>query len=116
MNCRSQNGILKCSFVDLKNLFKFEFESKFCQKLKNFMTAVLSEISDFDHFLNIISDLCVNCRSQNGILKCSYVDLKDLWKFRFESKFCQKFKISITAVLSEISDFDQFLNIIISDL
>ena len=56
--------------------------SKFCQKLKIFMTAVLSEISDFDHFLNIaISDLLVNCEYQNCILKCSLVDLNDLWKF-----------------------------------
>ena len=30
----------------------FENESKFCQNLKIFMTAVISEISDFDHFLN----------------------------------------------------------------
>ena len=29
---------------------KFEVESKFCQKLKIFITTVLSEISDFDHF------------------------------------------------------------------
>ena len=58
MNCRSQNGILKSSFVDLKDFLKFEEESKFCQKLKIFMTSVISEISDFDHFLNIvISDL-----------------------------------------------------------
>ena len=58
MNSRFQNGILKCSFGDLKDLYKFEVESKFCQKLKIFLAAVLSEISDFDHFLNIvISDL-----------------------------------------------------------
>ena len=79
------------------------------------MTAVLSEISDFDHFLNIvISDLWVNCKRQNSILKCSFVDLKDFWKFEVESKFCQKLKIFMTAVLSEISDFDHFLNIVIS--
>ena len=91
--------------------------SKFCQKLKIFMTAVLSEISDFDHFLNIvISDLWVNCKCQNGILKCSFVDLNYFWKFEVESKFCQKLKIFMTAVLSEISDFDHFLNIVISDL
>ena len=52
-----QNDILKCFLVDLNYFRKFEVESKFCQKLKFFMTAVLSEISDFDHFLNIaISD------------------------------------------------------------
>ena len=50
------------------------------------------------------------------ILKCSLVDLNDLWKFEFESKFCQKLKILMTSVLSEISDFDHFLNIVISDL
>ena len=53
-----QNDILKCFFVDLNYLLKFEVELKFCQKLKIFMTADLSENSDFDHFLNIvISDL-----------------------------------------------------------
>ena len=46
----SQNGILKCSFVDLKDSWKFKPESKFCQKLKIFMTAVLIKITDFDHF------------------------------------------------------------------
>ena len=105
----------KCFFVDLNYFWKFEVESKFCQKLKIFMTAVLSEISDFDHFLNIvISDLWVNCKCQNGILKCSFVDLNYFWKFEVESKFCQKLKIFMTAVLSEISDFDHFLNIVIS--
>ena len=117
VNCRSENGILKCFFVDLNYFWKFEVESKFYQKLKIFMTAVLSEISDFDHFLNIvISDLWVNCKRQNSILKCSFVDLKDFWKFEVESKFCQKLKIFMTAVLSEISDFDHFLNIVISYL
>ena len=71
------------------------------------MTAVLSEISDFDHlFKTFILDLSVNCKSQNGILKCSCVDLKDFWKFKIESKFCQKLKNFMTGVLSEISDFD----------
>ena len=54
MNCTSKIGILKGSLVHLKDLWKFEFESKFCQNLKIFMTAVLSKISDFDHFLNIV--------------------------------------------------------------
>ena len=117
VNCKCQNGILKCSFIDLNYFWKFEVESKFCQKLKIFMTAVLSEISDFDHFLNIvISDLWVNCKYQNGILKCFFVDLNYFWKFEVESKFCQKLKIFMTAILSEISDFDHFLNIVISDL
>ena len=58
MNCRSQNVIIKCSFVDFKDLYKFEVELKFYQKLNIFMATVVSEISDFDHFLNIvISDL-----------------------------------------------------------
>ena len=117
VNCKCQNDILKCFFVDLNYFWKFEVESKFCQKLKIFMTAVLSEISDFDHFLNIvISDLWVNCKYQNDILKCFFVDLNYFWKFEVESKFCQKLKIFMTAVLSEISDFDHFLNIVISDL
>ena len=117
VNGKYQNCILKCSFVDLIYFWKFEVESKFSQKLKIFITAVLSEISDFDHFLNIvISDLWVNCKYQNCILKCSLVDLNHLWKFLVESKFCQKLKIFMTAVLSEISDFEHFLNIVISDL
>ena len=117
MNCKSQNGILECFYVDLKDFWKFEVESKFCQKLKIFMTAILSEISDFDQFFKtLISDLWINCKSQNGILECFYVDLKDFWKFDIESKFCQKLKIFMTAVLSEILDFDQFLKTLISDL
>ena len=117
VNYKYQNGILKCCFVDLYYFWKFKVESKFCQKLKIFMTAVLSEISDFDHFLNIvISDLWVNWKRQNGILKCSFVHLRDFWKFEVESKFCQKLKIFMTAVLGEISDFDYLLNIVISDL
>ena len=103
--------------VDLKDLWKFEDESKFCQNLKILMTAVLSEISDFDHFLNnVISDLSVNCKYQNDIVKYLFVLLNHLWKFEVESKFCQKLKILMTAVLSEISDFDHFLNIAISDV
>ena len=115
--CKYEYCILKCSLVDFKDLWKFEVESKFCQKLKIFMTAVLSEISDFDHFLNnVISDLWVNCKCQNNILRCFLVDLNYFRKFEVESKFCQKLKILMTAVLSEISDFDHFLNIVISDL
>ena len=109
VNSKSQNGILKCSFVDLKNFWKFEVESKFCQKLKIFMTVVLSEISDFDRFfITFKYDLWVNSKSQNGILKCFFVNLKDFWKFKSESKFFQKLKIFLTTVLSEISDFDYF--------
>ena len=116
MNCKSQNGILGYSYVDLKDFWKFEVESKFCQKLKIFMTWVLSEISDFDQFFKtFISDLWMNCKSQNGILECFYVDLKDFWKFDVDLKFCQKFIIFMTAVLSEISDFDQFFKTLISD-
>ena len=82
-----------------------------------FLTSFLTEISDFDHFFNIaIFDLLVNCKYQNNILKCFFVFLNDFWKFEVESKFCQKLKIFMTAVLSEISDFDHFLNIVISDL
>ena len=116
MNCKSQNGILECSYVDLKDFWKFEVESKFCEKLKIFMTAVLSEISDFDQLFNtFISDLWMNCKSQKGILECSYVDLKNFWKFDLESKFCEKLKIFMTAVLGEISDFDQLFKTFISD-
>ena len=108
VNCQSENGILEFSDVDLKDFWKFEVESKFCQKLKILMTGVLSEISDFDQiYITLISDLWVNCQSENGSLEFSDVDLKDFWKFEVESKFCQKLKILMTGVLSEISDFDQ---------
>ena len=117
MNCKSQNGILGYCYVDLKDFWNFDGESKFCQKLKIFMTAVIIEISDFDKFLKtLISDLWMNCKSQNGNLQCFYVDLKDFWKFDVKSKCCQKLKIFMTAVLSEISDFDQLFMTFISDL
>ena len=81
------------------------------------MTTVLREISDFDQFLiSLISDLLVNSKYQNGILEYSYVDLKNFWKFEVESKFCQKLKIFMTAVLSKISDFDYLFKTLISDL
>ena len=52
------------------------------------MTAVFSEISDFDHFLNIVnSDLLGNCKYQNDILKCFFVHLNYLCKFEVESNF-----------------------------
>ena len=115
--CKYEYSILNCFLVDLKDLWKFEVQSKFCQKLKIFMTAVISEISDFDNFLNNgISDLRVNCKCQNDILKCFLVDLNYFRKFQVESKFYQKLKIFMTSFLSEISDFDHFLNIAISDL
>ena len=117
MNCKSQNGILECSYVDLKDFWKFEVESKFCEKLKIFMTAVLSGISDFDQlFRTFISALLVDCNSKNGILECSLVHLNDFWKFEVESKFCEKLKIFMTAVLSGISDFDQLFKTFISAL
>ena len=106
-NCKSQNGILECSYLALKDFWKFEVELNFCQKLKIFMTAVLSEISDFDQFfITLISDSWVNCKSQNGILESFYVNLKDFWKFEVESKFCQKIENFHDSGLSEISDFD----------
>ena len=36
--------------------------------------------------------------------------------FEVASKFCQKLKILMTVVLSEISDFDKFFITLISDL
>ena len=81
------------------------------------MTVVLSEISDFDQlFKTFISALLVDCNSQNGILECSLVHLNDFWKCEVESKFCQKVKIFMTAVLSKFSDFDQLFKTFISDL
>ena len=116
VNYKFKNGNLECSCVDLKDFWKFEVESKFCQNLKIFITAVPSEISDLHHLFNtFISDLWVNCIFKNYILECSYLDLKDFRKFEFESKFFQKLKIFMTAVLSEISDFVQFFITLILD-
>ena len=50
-----QNGILESYLVVLNDFWKFEIESKFCQNVKFFMTAVISEISDFDHFIKILN-------------------------------------------------------------
>ena len=87
------------------------------KKLKIFMIAVLSGISDFDQLFNtFISALLVECNSENGILECPLVHLNDFWKLEVESKFCEKLKIFMTAVLSEISDFDQVFKTFISDL
>ena len=117
MNCKSQNGILECSLVHLNDFWKFEVESKFCQKLKILMTAVLSEISDFDQlFKTFILTFLEDCNYQNGILECSLVHLNDLWKFEVESKFCLKLKIFMTAILREISDFDELFKTFISVL
>ena len=47
----------------------FENESKFCQNLNIFLTAIISEISDFDHFLNNLKSYwSLKFESQNGIL------------------------------------------------
>ena len=46
--------ILESYLVVVNDLLKIEIESKFCQNVKFFMTAVISEISVFDHFLNIL--------------------------------------------------------------
>ena len=67
------------------------------------MTEVFCAISDFDQlFETFISALLMDCNSQNGILECSLVHLNDLWKFEVESKFRQKLKIFMTAVISKI--------------
>ena len=117
VNCKYQNDILKCFLLIWTICGSLRLSQNFSQKLKIFMTVVLSKISDFDHFLNIvISDLWVNCKHQNHILKCFFVVYNHSWSLRLSQKFCQKLKIFMTAVLSEISDFDHFLNIVISDL
>ena len=90
----------------------------FVKKLKIYMTAVRSEISDFDQlFKTFISALLVDCNSQNGILECSLVHLNDFWKFEVESKFCEKIEnFHDRGVLSKISDFDQLFKTFISAL
>ena len=76
------------------------------------MTAVISEISVFDHFFKFLkSHIKVSFESQNGILK-RYLVLSDFGKFEIESKFCQNVKFFMTSVMSEISDFDHFLDIL----
>ena len=76
------------------------------------MTAVISEISVFDHFFTFLkSHIKVSFESQNCILK-RYLVLSDFGKFEIESKFCQNVKFFMTSVMSEISDFDHFLDIL----
>ena len=117
MNCKSQNGILECSYVDLKDFWKFDVDSQFCEKLKIFMTAVLIEISDFDQLFNtLISDLWKNCKSQNGILECSYIDLKDFWSLRLSQNFVKNWKFSWPRFLAKFWDFDQVFKTFISAL
>ena len=75
---QSQNGILDSYLVVLNDFWKFEIVSKFCQNAKFFMTVVISEISDFDHFLNILkTDMKVSFEFQNGILESYLVVLNE---------------------------------------
>ena len=74
---------------------------------------MISKISNFDNFLNILkSDIKVSFESLNDILESILVVLNDFLKFEIESKFCQNVKFLMTVVISEISDFDHFLNIL----
>ena len=41
-------------------------------------------------------------QDSNGILKCFFVDLKDFWRFKAKSKFCQKLKIFISLAKFQI--------------
>ena len=75
------------------------------------MTMVISRISDFDYFLyNLKSNWSVNFQSQTGILDSYLVVFNDFSMFEKESKFCQNPKFFMTAVISEISNFDHFHN------
>ena len=68
------------------------------------MTAVISEISNFDYFLNILkTDMKVSFESLNGILESYLVVLNNFLK-------------SLRLSQSEISDFDHFLNILKTDM
>ena len=97
VDCNPQkwySGVVSC--VDLNDFWKFEVESKFCEKLKIFMTAVLSEISDFDqHFKTFTSDLWMNCKSQKWH---SGVFSMFIWmisgSFRFSQNFVKNLKFS----------------------
>ena len=75
---KSLNGILVSYLVVLNDFWKFEIESKYCQNVKFFMNTVISEISDFDHFLNILkTDMKVSFEFQNGILESYLVVLNE---------------------------------------
>ena len=59
------------------------------------MTAVIREISDFDHFLKILkSHIKVSFESQNGILESYAVVLNEFWKFEIESNFVKMWNVS----------------------
>ena len=77
------------------------------------MTAVLSEISDFDQlFKTFISDLRMNCKSQNGILECSDVNLKDFWKFEVVKIFVKIWKFSWPRSLVKYQILTDFLKLL----
>ena len=83
MNCKSQNGILDCSYVDLKDFWKFEVESKFCKTLKIFMTAVFSEILSFwqsfqDFHFRLVNELQVS-KWQPRVFSCSFEWFLKVW-------------------------------------
>ena len=50
----SQNSILDSYLVVVSDFRKFEIESKFCQNVKFFMVAVISEISVFDQYFKFL--------------------------------------------------------------
>ena len=52
------------------------------------MTAVISEISDFDQFINILkTHMKKSFESQNGILESYLVVLNDFVSFRLSQNF-----------------------------
>ena len=67
---------LSQNFVKIENFHDRGTEAKF-QILTTFSRLSIQTCESFASL-------------KNGILECSYVDLKDFWKFEVESKFCQK--------------------------
>ena len=109
VDCNTQNGILECSLMfDLKDFWKFEVESKFCEKMKIFMTAVLSEISDFDQLFKTFFQTCEWIASLKMAFSSVLMSISSISEsLRLSQNFVKKLKILMTAVISEISDFDQ---------
>ena len=79
------------------------------------MTAVISEISDFDHFLNILkSHRQANFESQIGILESYLVVLNDFWNLKLSQKFVKMWNFSWPRSLAKfqiLTIFSTFSNL-----
>ena len=79
------------------------------------MNVLNSEISDFDHFMNILKSnwkMIFRCQLFSCQLFSCFEWFLKVWHC---VKILSHLKFLLTAVISEISDFDNFLNILKSN-